>query len=56
MRLGNLSIYKEKSGIISKDSIWICIDIMGYLYTSKYLLKLLMLIITEWRQDRHLIG
>jgi hypothetical protein len=49
-----LNIYKEKAGVISKDPVWICIDSKGYLYTGFTLFRLMMEIMFEWRDDRHI--
>lgn len=50
-----LEIFKEKAGIISKDPVWVAIQ-SDYLYIAPTLFRLLWLLITEWKNDRHLIG
>lgn len=48
-------IFKEKAGIISKDSSWVCFH-KEYMYTSDTLLGLLKQIIFEWKHDKHIAG
>jgi len=48
-----MKIYKEKSGVISKEPVWVCIQ-NRYLYTHNTLIGLLWTIITEYQEDKHL--
>lgn len=50
-----MQIFKEKRGIISQNRVWVAID-NQYLYTADTLRKLLWLLITDWKHDRHLAG
>ena len=50
-----MTIFKEKAGVISKDPVWVCID-SGYLYTAPTLFKLIVILVTEWRNDKHMVG
>jgi len=53
--INNMKIYKEKAGIISEQSVWVCIN-NDYLYISENLLKLIWILLTEWNNDKHLVG
>ena len=50
-----MKIFKEKPGVISKDSIWICID-KSWMYTADSLIKLIWVIVLEWKMDKNLVG
>ena len=47
--------YKEKAGVISKDSCWIYFA-GCYMYTADTFIDLLIVIATEWEDDKHLVG
>lgn len=49
------NIWKQKAGVISKGPCW-CAYFGGYLYIEDTLLKLLWVMLTEWKHDRHLVG
>lgn len=49
-------LYREKAGVISNNRIWVFIDNHGYLYLQESLLRLAIEVVTEWKQDRHLVG
>jgi hypothetical protein len=51
----NFTIFKEKPGVISKDSCWICIC-EGYLYTGDTLEELISTLNSEWKLDKHIAG
>jgi|TARA_B110000240_G_C13453445_1_gene433566 hypothetical protein len=51
-----MKIYKEKAGVISTQSCWVCLDKKGYMYLDNTLHGLLWEVITEWRQDKHIAG
>jgi hypothetical protein len=46
----------EKPGVISEEKVWVFTDNRGYMYIDESLIRLLLIIITEWKSDRHLIG
>lgn len=48
-------IVKEKPGVISEGPCWVCTS-QGYLYTHDSLFGLLWTVISEWKNDRHLVG
>ncbi len=50
-----MNIFKEKSGVVSKDETWICIC-EGYLYTSDNLYDLIRILNNEWKHDKWLVG
>jgi len=50
-----MKIFKEKPGVISKDSIWVCID-KSWMYTADSFVVLVCVIITEWKMDKNLVG
>jgi hypothetical protein len=49
-------LYREKAGVISKNRVWVFIDEYGYLYIHDSLFQLLIEVITEWKDDKHLVG
>lgn len=51
----NFQIFKERAGVISPKPIWVCFE-SCWMYEDYSLLKLIWIIITEWRNDRHLVG
>ncbi len=50
-----MKLYKEKANVISEKPIWIFMY-KGWLYTGESLLKLVFIVITQWKQDKHLAG
>ena len=50
-----MKIYKEKAGVISEKPIWMCWH-RCWLYTADSFLSLIIILITEWKHDRHLVG
>ncbi len=50
-----MKIFKEEADVISNYPIWVCID-KCWMYTDESLLRLLWIIITEYKHNKHLIG
>jgi len=50
-----MKIFKEKAGIISPNSVWVCIN-KEYLYVSSNFFSLLLMLLFEWNDDKHLVG
>ena len=50
-----MKIVKSPAGEISKNGCWVAIS-SEYLYTADTLFKLVIILITEWENDRHLCG
>ena len=50
-----MKIFKEKAGVISEEPTWICFH-NCYMYTHSTLFGLLITIITEWKQDKNMVG
>lgn len=48
--------YREKAGVISENKMWVFIDNHGYLYVDEYLFRLAIVVLTQWKNDRHLVG
>lgn len=48
-------IFKSKRGEIGPESYWCCIYDC-YFHTNNSLLHLIYEIITEWKNDKHLVG
>lgn len=48
-------IFKSKHGEISELPSWCAIELC-YLYTSDSLCGLVYQMVTEWRDDKHLVG
>jgi len=57
-RFGYIKIWKEKAGVISPGPCWCCSydGVPGYLHVHDSLLKLLWEVVTEFRNDKHLVG
>jgi hypothetical protein len=53
IQLMGVMLAREGAGIISPGPIWVCYH-QEYLYCHESLLKLLWIVVTEWRHDRHL--
>lgn len=51
-----LLITKSNPGEISPNPVWVCIDTHGYMYIEANLLRLFITVLTQWRQDRHIVG
>jgi len=50
-----MKIFKEKAGIITNKSVWVCIN-KEYLYIHSNLFGLFYVLLFEWNDDKHLIG
>jgi len=50
-----IKIFKESPGIISKDSCWIIYK-GNFMYIHTYLLGAIWQMITNWNNEKHLIG
>ncbi len=50
-----MKIFREKAGIISVDRCCVAYH-KGYLYTADTLLQLLWTVLTEFNNDKHLVG
>lgn len=50
------SITIRKAGVISDKLVYVFFDARGYTYMSENLLKLIFIVIREWRSDKHLVG
>ena len=48
-------VYKNEPGLISKDVCWSIIH-QGYLYIDDTLFKTIWQFLTEYKNDRHLVG
>jgi hypothetical protein len=51
-----MKLYREKAGVISAEPCWVFLDKKGYMYLDYKLHKLLWEVLTEWRDDKHIIG
>lgn len=50
-----MTIYKEKAGVICKESCWICFD-RSWMYTGDTLLGLFKDMWIYWQDDSRLVG
>lgn len=48
-------IFKEKAGVVSEGPIWICFE-REFMYMAPTLLGLIWQVITEWRNERYMVG
>lgn len=55
LRLFGFGIFREKPGVISKDAVWVCFY-SHYIHTGDTLASLLWDVVTEYKNDRHLVG
>lgn len=55
MRFLGFSFVRYKAGYISEESIYVCYH-KGYMYSDHRLLKLLWMLLTEFKTDKHIIG
>lgn len=51
-----MKVFRERPGIISPNSIWVGFGCGPYMYTHSRLIGLLWLMLTEWKDDKHLVG
>lgn len=53
-----MRIFRERAGVISPGNCWVCLygGVPGWMHTSESLPKLLWEVVTEWKNDRHLVG
>lgn len=51
----DIHIYRSGAGVISEDAIWVFM-VGPYMYTHESLLKLGKQVVTQWCDDRHLVG
>lgn len=55
MKLFGFTIYREKPGVISKGPCWVCF--YGYWMHADYpFWRLIWNVVTEFKNDRHLVG
>ncbi len=50
-----MRLFKEKAQVISERPIWVFTE-SAYLYCNESLIKLAIEVLTEWRNDKHLVG
>lgn len=56
IKIVKFKLYREKAGVISQRKMWVFIDSKGYLYLDESLIRLIIVVVREWRNDRHLVG
>lgn len=50
-----MKIFHQEAGVISKEPVWVCIH-DSYLYIEDTLPRLVWKVITEWKNDKHIVG
>lgn len=50
-----MRIFREQAGVISEGPAWVAIA-GGYLYIADTPWNLVLVLIFEWKHDRHLVG
>jgi len=50
-----MQIFKEKAGVISEKPVWVCFH-HEFMYTSRTIIGLIFQIITEWKNEKHMVG
>lgn len=56
IKLGPLIILREKPEVISPGPCWVIIESCCYYYCHDTFFGVLWQCITEWRNDKHLVG
>jgi hypothetical protein len=54
-KIFGMIFWREKHGVVSPGPVWCC-TYSAYLHTQDSLPKLLWELITEFRNDKHLVG
>lgn len=55
MSLFGFTIVKEKPGVISQDSCWVCFY-GAWMHTGRSLFSLAWSVVAEFKHDDHLVG
>jgi hypothetical protein len=55
VKLFGFLLLKERAGVISPAPIWICFH-SCYMYNGDTLAKCLWAVISQWKDDRNLVG
>jgi hypothetical protein len=55
LNLFGFLIFRERAGVISPGPCWVCIY-DSYMHCDESLLRLMWSVMTEYRDDRHLVG
>lgn len=55
IKLPGMVIFKERAGIVGPHGVWVCFH-GCWMYTGDTFLDLLLVMISEWKSDRHLVG
>jgi len=50
-----MKLFKESAGVIAPTSMWVIFD-GGYMYESRHLIGVLFKFITQYKDERHLVG
>lgn len=50
-----MKIFRQKAGVISQESCWVCVH-QSYLYIGDTLPQLLWIMITKWNNDKYIVG
>lgn len=50
-----MTIFREKAGVIGEKPVWVCFH-STYMYLGDSLPQLLWVMITQWNDDRNLVG
>ena len=50
-----MKLIHDPGGMISEGPIWILFEDC-YMYTDSSLVRLVWIVLTQWRHDRHLVG
>lgn len=48
--------FRSEVGEIAPIRCWVLLDYDGYMYTADTFLGLVFILLTEWRDDKHLAG
>lgn len=56
LSLAGLLIFREKPGVLSYEAVWVCLDSEGFMYTARTLVRLLWIVLSEWQDERHMVG
>lgn len=52
---GRVRLFRERAGVIAPTPVWVCL-VNDRIFIHEHFWKLVWLVITEWSDERHLVG
>ena len=50
-----MKLFRERAGVISEVPVWVCLA-NHRIFIHERFLSLVWIVVTEWNDDRHLVG